>query len=67
MHQLKAPITHSHLNSSAVNLTEDYADKVSYFGLWNEFADTEMKLNPESNFYSFGVILFEMIMGRLPY
>ncbi|XP_074339905.1 inactive receptor-like serine/threonine-protein kinase At2g40270 isoform X2 [Apium graveolens] len=68
MHQLKPPISHKNLNSSVVNLTEDYAAKISDFGLWTESAAaTEMQLNPESNVYSFGVILFEMITGKLPY
>ncbi|KAK2982493.1 hypothetical protein RJ640_026336 [Escallonia rubra] len=68
MHQLTPPITHKHLNSSAVHLTEDYAAKLSDFGLWNEIAaiDTEESC-PESNIYAFGVLLFEMMTGRLPY
>uniref|UniRef100_A0A5B7ATU8 Protein kinase domain-containing protein n=1 Tax=Davidia involucrata TaxID=16924 RepID=A0A5B7ATU8_DAVIN len=72
MHQLTPPITLKNLKSSAVNLTEDYAAKISDigfsdFGFWNELAAAEMKFYPESNVYSFGVTLFEMITGRLPY
>lgn len=68
MHQLKPPIVHRNLNSSAVNLSEDYAAKISDFGLWTKSATaTEMQSNPESNVYSFGVILFELITGKLPY
>uniref|UniRef100_A0A5B7AUI3 Protein kinase domain-containing protein n=2 Tax=Davidia involucrata TaxID=16924 RepID=A0A5B7AUI3_DAVIN len=69
MHQLTPPIAHKNLTSSAVNLTEDYAAKISDFGFWIEVAAAEMESHPdpESNVYSFGVVLFEMITGRLPY
>ncbi|KAJ7959617.1 LRR receptor-like kinase [Quillaja saponaria] len=79
MHQLDPPISHSNLNSSAVKLAEDYAAKVSDLSLSNEIATAKIvatgKTNlknaqstgPESNIYSFGVILFEIVTGRLPY
>ncbi|KAK3042909.1 hypothetical protein RJ639_001182 [Escallonia herrerae] len=68
MHQSTPPIAHKHLNSSAVHLTEDYAAKLSDFGLWNEIAAIDIEEScSESNIYAFGVLLFEMITGRLPY
>ncbi|XP_022148367.1 inactive receptor-like serine/threonine-protein kinase At2g40270 [Momordica charantia] len=78
MHQLNPPVIHRHLCSSSVYLTEDYAAKLSDFSYWSEA--TAAKLGPatvelletspadsESNVYSFGVILLEMITGRIPF
>ncbi|EEF34088.1 receptor protein kinase, putative [Ricinus communis] len=77
MHQLNPPITHNNLNSSAVSLTEDYAAKISDISFSNVITATDMEgsskfldtptAHPESNVYSYGVLLFEMITGRLPY
>ncbi|CAL5386369.1 unnamed protein product [Camellia sinensis] len=78
MHQLTPPIAHGNLQSSSIYLTEDYAAKISDFSFWNNLTATNMGsaatelleaqlADPESNVYSFGVILFEMVTGRLPY
>ncbi|KAI4339155.1 hypothetical protein MLD38_024126 [Melastoma candidum] len=80
MHKLNPPIAHKNLNSSAVNLTDDYAAKISDYNCWTQVAAAEMQnpgfclvtasstlRGPEANVYAFGVILFEMITGRLPY
>ncbi|KAL7264250.1 hypothetical protein ACSBR1_002244 [Camellia fascicularis] len=78
MHQLTPPIAHGNLQSSSIYLTEDYAAKISDFSFWNDLTATNMGsaatelleaqlTDPESNVYSFGVILFEMVTGRLPY
>lgn len=77
MHQLKPPIAHSNLNSSSVYLTDDYAAKISDLSFLNEIGSTEAKprgrkhndvqlATPESNIYSFGVMLLEIVTGRLP-
>ena len=62
MHDLAPPVTHPNLNSSAVNLSEDYAAKISDFCFWNEVAAPRVQpvangisglstisLSPESN------------------
>ncbi|MBA0569001.1 hypothetical protein Golob_006466 [Gossypium lobatum] len=79
MHQLNPPIPHTNLSSAAVNLTEDYAAKVYDPFSWNEItaaesetdrknhSDTPSLSRLESNVYSFGVLLFEILTGRMPY
>ncbi|KAK4743169.1 hypothetical protein SAY87_001170 [Trapa incisa] len=78
MHQLNPPIPHRNLTSSAITLTEDYAAKISDFNFWNQGAASEIESigvelvenyssRPERNVYSFGVVLFEMVTGRIPY
>ena len=78
MHQLTPPIAHRNLQSCSVYLTEDYAAKISDFSFLNNpttakvgLATMELLESPsadaESNVYCFGVLLFEMITGRIPY
>ncbi|CAI9107032.1 OLC1v1006299C2 [Oldenlandia corymbosa var. corymbosa] len=78
MHQLNPPIAHWNLQSSSIYLTEDYAAKMSDFCIWNEviaakMGSETMKLletpsadDPASNVFNFGVIMLEMLTGRLP-
>ncbi|KAL3615133.1 hypothetical protein CASFOL_040794 [Castilleja foliolosa] len=78
MHDLNPPIAHPNLNSKEILLTDDYAAKIGDIGFWAEFvaekkpAENELKhceLPPladvETNVHSFGVLLLEIISGRL--
>ncbi|KAJ8443934.1 hypothetical protein Cgig2_032758 [Carnegiea gigantea] len=77
MHQLVPPIAHPNFNSSAVSLAEDYAAKISDFSLWNQVVAAQVQptvtailspssATPDSNVYSFGLVLMEMMTGRVP-
>ncbi|KAF9674577.1 hypothetical protein SADUNF_Sadunf10G0141500 [Salix dunnii] len=73
MHQLNPPIAHNNLSSSAISLTEDYASKIADF-IFSNNMEVSSKKRPdlplaslENNVYNFGVLLFEIVTGRLPY
>lgn len=73
MHQLDPPMALIKLNSQTVYLTDDYAAKLSDFSFSYEITSAETKAidmpkaSLETNVYSFGALLFEIVTGRLPY
>ncbi|PKA51885.1 putative LRR receptor-like serine/threonine-protein kinase [Apostasia shenzhenica] len=78
MLRLDPPVILSNLNSSTIILTEDYAAKVSDLSFWNEEKATNSSFenpedfepplaNQEDIVYKFGIILLELVSGRLPF
>ncbi|MCH98557.1 putative LRR receptor-like serine/threonine-protein kinase [Trifolium medium] len=79
MHELDPPMVHTNLSSSVVHLTDDHAAKISDLSFSYEIDSSEKKpdgkkhndmmqsTSPASNVYSFGVLLFEIVTGRIPY
>lgn len=78
LHQLDPPVPHNNLSSSCINLTEDYAAKVSHLSFWNETVAAQRQASGKrlsdtssssaaSDVYNFGVLLFETVTGRMPY
>ncbi|XP_073100516.1 protein MALE DISCOVERER 2 isoform X2 [Elaeis guineensis] len=70
MLQLDPPVVLRNLNSSSIYLTEDYAAKVSDLGFSDDERDPESAADAsdqESIVYKFGILLLEIISGRLPF
>lgn len=80
MHQLSPPVAHWNLDSFSIYLTEDYAEKISDIIFWNDLIAANIgigshavellgasSVDPKNNIYCFGLKLFEMITGRIPY
>ncbi|XP_024989115.1 protein MALE DISCOVERER 1-like [Cynara cardunculus var. scolymus] len=78
LHELSPPVVHIHLNSKMIYLTDDNAAKVADMSFWREFeskakrpeGNESMQRSPadkETNIYSFGVFLLEIISGKHPY
>ncbi|KAI3719071.1 hypothetical protein L6452_19961 [Arctium lappa] len=78
LHELSPPVVDMHLNSKMIYLTDDNAAKVADMSFWREFdpkakrsGGNEPMLPPpadkETNIFSFGVFLLEIISGKHPY
>ncbi|KAH0457319.1 hypothetical protein IEQ34_012634 [Dendrobium chrysotoxum] len=75
--RLDPPVSFRALNSSTIYLTEDYAAKVSDLSFWDEEKeasssdqssdDLQSPLSNQDIVYKFGIILLELISGRLPF
>ncbi|XP_074272365.1 protein MALE DISCOVERER 1-like [Silene latifolia] len=77
-HDIYPPIAHSKLDSAAIYLTDDYAAKLAErpfevlpkskdSGEEGPPAEATSKADPRENVYDFGILLLEIITGRLPY
>lgn len=71
MMQLNPPLIPRNMNSSSIYLTEDNAAKISDLEFWNVETEADMassEITKESSIvYKFGIILLEIVSGRLPY
>ncbi|KAK4743710.1 hypothetical protein SAY87_010022 [Trapa incisa] len=79
-HEVNLPMAHGNLNSTAIFLTDDYAAKVAKFDIWpgtssksstggkdkSRHSELSQIDDPEENVYDFGLILLEIISGKLP-
>ncbi|KAH9749045.1 protein MALE DISCOVERER 2 [Citrus sinensis] len=78
-HELNPPVAHSNLSSHCIYLTDDYAAKVAEI-CFTTIALPKSKVSddiensvlppladPETNIYSFGILMLEIISGKLPY
>ncbi|KDP21105.1 hypothetical protein JCGZ_21576 [Jatropha curcas] len=80
-HDLNPPVAHSNLNSHNIYLTDDYAAKIAEICFLPQTApkpkhscdhDSEHSVLPpladvETNIYCFGILLLEIISGKLQY
>ncbi|XP_051125216.1 protein MALE DISCOVERER 2-like [Andrographis paniculata] len=81
LHGLNPPLAHLNLNSNEVFLTDDHAAKIADVSFWEKLVSTSKShtendtghsgLPPhsdvETNIHSFGILMLEVISGRLPY
>ncbi|XP_059669725.1 protein MALE DISCOVERER 2-like isoform X2 [Cornus florida] len=80
MHDLNPPVAHTNLTSNSIYLTDDYAAKIAEIcfakqdapksrisgEIESEHSELPSHADPETNIYSFGILLLEIISGKLP-
>ncbi|KAF8411060.1 hypothetical protein HHK36_003599 [Tetracentron sinense] len=79
-HELNPPVAHPNLQSTFIYLTDDYAAKIAEISFWTDVSKPKISGedesenselppfdDPETNVYSFGILLLEIISGKLPY
>lgn len=69
MEQLNPPLVIRNLSSSSIYLTEDCAAKISDLEFWDEEKEAELacESSKQNILYKFGIVLLEIISGRLPF
>ncbi|XP_062181190.1 protein MALE DISCOVERER 2-like [Phragmites australis] len=81
MHELNPPVVHPDLQSSSILLSEDNAAKIADMSVWHDvISEGQLPINGDlvvhheqvsaglaRNVYNFGVVLLEIISGKIPY
>ncbi|KAL9671932.1 hypothetical protein QQ045_009506 [Rhodiola kirilowii] len=79
-HELHPLVAHTCLQSKSIRLSDDFAAKVTEVGFWSDIlekaklkdkehdrvCEVEPNIDPKSNVYSFGLLLLEIISGKIP-
>ncbi|KAM0915256.1 hypothetical protein ACQ4PT_010963 [Festuca glaucescens] len=77
-HELEPPVAVNDMRSDAIFMTDDYAAKIAYVGMWKELADkakaakedgssrSESPPDLTGNIFCYGALLMEIITGKLP-
>lgn len=77
MHELSPPVAVTNLQSRTILLTDDYAAKVGDTSFWADIlpkskksgelyrSESSSSVDPETNVYGFGLLLLEIISGKL--
>ncbi|CAD5189700.1 unnamed protein product [Musa acuminata subsp. malaccensis] len=80
MHELNPSVPHPNLQSSSILVSEDFAAKIADVSVWKEIVSEgktngdddldpseSLSADPAGNVYSFGILLLEIVSGKVPY